>query len=316
LADDSPVPAAAKSVKATYVTLTGEAHKKYAKAILPATTEYSKRLEELLTRAKNAGNLDEVLQIQAETERLSKTDPGKAGKLPPDAIKALQIYDAAVTKAKSGLNTELNYRRAAFLSELTDIEKAETKSGNLTSAVAIRDYRQQLEKANEVVSSGNTSLTKAKKLYDSEMEQFKKTIVESMEKRAEAARKKSDVKILEKIKLEQVAFDDLGVLSSDTSPAVLRQAAQIRSRMEAAYRTALKELTLAKKDQEAQAVDKDYQEFKRNPIGVTAEELAKYHILGKWKSDSSGFIGDFSADGTLVEYNASGAVNTRGKMDC
>ncbi len=315
LADDTPVPEAAKSVKASYDSVVAEAQKKYTKAILPATNEYSKKLGEMLARAKDAGNLDAVLQIQAETERLSKKDAGKAGKLPPDATKAFQIYDAALAKARAGLKAELKDLHAAFLSELIDIEKAETKSGNLTSAVSIRDYRQQMEKADIVVSSGNTRLTKAKETYDTEIEQFKKSIVDSIEKRAEIARKKSDLKMLEKIKVERIAFDDLGELASDTPQAVLQKASLIRSRLDLAYRTAIKECTTAKKDQEAQAIDKDYQEFKRNPIGVTAEERAKCHILGKWKigEGPNANVIDVFADGSVVEYIASGAVHTRGK---
>src|SRR5206468_10282978 len=98
----------------------------------------SAKLDALIAKAKEAGNLDAVLTLKSEKERLVKGEPAKLNPPPSEAATARQAYDAAVRKARMEYDVSARDAHAAILRQLTDLEKAETKADRIESAVAVR----------------------------------------------------------------------------------------------------------------------------------------------------------------------------------
>jgi hypothetical protein len=148
---------------------TKTAQKQLEDATSDAAALYGKLLDDLATKAKDGGDLDAVLSLKAEREKLTPAGiTGKTAKLPGAAVKGRVTFDSTVTKAKfssdstiakakkehesaeraalAAFNTKARETYEAYLRELTDLEKSETREGRIESAVAVRTLRQKAEK--------------------------------------------------------------------------------------------------------------------------------------------------------------------------
>jgi hypothetical protein len=159
---------------------TTAAKKAYEQTVADAAGLYGKELDRLAAKAKDAGDLDAVLTLKAERDKLTDAGvSGKAGKLPAEAAKARTACETATSKAKLAFEAAVAKSRkefeaaerglvqkftaaarethAAHLRELLDIEKSETKDGKIDSAVAIRSFRTQIEKSGPPLPEGDGS---------------------------------------------------------------------------------------------------------------------------------------------------------------
>jgi len=101
----------------------------------------------------------------------------------------------------------------------------------------------------------------AKVTYDKDMRQYRKQVEEWLDKREETARKAADKNALNQIKEDRKTFEESGEL---LVPSDLRtRLTKVRTQLEAAYTTAIKEYLIAKKDSEAAAVEKGLLELRK-----------------------------------------------------
>jgi len=117
--------------------------------------------------------------------------------------------------------------------------------------------------AQDSPTSIKSALEKAKATYDSDMEAFRKLVAEYFDKREETARNAGNKKLVDQVKEEREDFDKNGNLQPSVPMSLKRKAAFAISTMEAAYETATKGYTKAKKDDEASATEKELDRFKR-----------------------------------------------------
>jgi hypothetical protein len=146
VAADPTVPDAATPAKERYDAAVGKLRTQHATAVADAAAAYSEKLDALIAKAKDAGNLDAVLALKSEKGRLDKGEP-KSSTLPSEATAGRQTYDAAVKKARAEFDSQARGLHTKFLAELTDLEKSETKADRIESAVAVRAFRTQADKA-------------------------------------------------------------------------------------------------------------------------------------------------------------------------
>lgn len=106
------------------------------------------------------------------------------------------------------------------------------------------------------------NLFEAKVAYDKQMRQFRKQAAEWFDKREETARKAGDKKTLDQIKAERAAFDEYGGLPRIAPTALQEQPAHAKKTLEAAYADAVKAYTKVRKDDEAAAVEKEWNSFR------------------------------------------------------
>jgi hypothetical protein len=117
-------------------------------------------------------------------------------------------------------------------------------------------------------------LDKAKKDYEEQIEDFRKDVREYFEKRENSARKDGDKKRVDQIKEERQQFTASGVLPKTVPATVVQKATNARKVLAAAYKQAVKEYTQAKKDDEANATEKELDTLLK-------AELAKSTPLGQ-----------------------------------
>ena len=105
-------------------------------------------------------------------------------------------------------------------------------------------------------------LDRAKAIYATEKEAYRTSILEAFAKREDAARKSGDKKQIDQIKSERDAFENWHAVPSNVPPAVSKRRASSRTRMEAAYNTAIKASIRSKNDDAAAALEKELLAFR------------------------------------------------------
>lgn len=100
-------------------------------------------------------------------------------------------------------------------------------------------------------------LNASKAAFEAEMEKYDKAVVEYFEKREEAARNDVNKKLVAQIKLERLAYDESGDLPKESSANVRMLGADAQKKLEAEYQSAAKGYFKAKKDKEADGVEKE-----------------------------------------------------------
>jgi len=100
-------------------------------------------------------------------------------------------------------------------------------------------------------------LNKSKAVFESEIGMYDKAVVAYFEKREDAARKETNKKQVAQIKLEQLAYVESGDLPVDVTLAIRQLASDAQKKLETAYQLGAKEYFKAKKDEEAEGVDKE-----------------------------------------------------------
>jgi hypothetical protein len=133
----------------------------------------------------------------------------------------------------------------------------------------------------------------AKVAYDKEMSQFRAQVDEWFDKREEEARNAGDKKAVDLVKMERKAFEEEGDLPKGVPVALKQKPLMARRALEAAYSEAVKAYTKTKKDDEAAAVEKELENFRKGDI--------KSVLLGTWRVSVGSYKGDwtFKEDGTV-----------------
>jgi hypothetical protein len=144
-------------------------------------------------------------------------------------------------------------------------------------------------------------LDKAKAAYATELEKFEKDIGAYFDKREESARKSGDKKSLDLVKVERTAFEERSELPASAPRAAKLRLATARTAMEKAYATAVKEYTMAKKDDAAAGIEKELTAFKQQPDPTDARRQW-VHAKGTFTSVGKGEWEEKSPDGTTYKW--------------
>lgn len=146
------------------------------------------------------------------------------------------------------------------------------------------------------------SLDEAKAEYEEKLEKYQTAVTTWFEKREEAARKIGDKKAVDLIKAERQAFVENGDLPK-TSPASLKsQLSSARLTIEIAYKSAVREYTKLKQDDEAAAIEKELEAFLSGMVTgdqwvslFNGKDLTgwKQHpdTTGKWTVEDGAIVG-------------------------
>jgi hypothetical protein len=105
-------------------------------------------------------------------------------------------------------------------------------------------------------------LDKAKAAYHADIEKYQVGVAASFDRQEEAARKNGDKKLIDQLKSERQAFVENRELPKVAPAAFKFQLSSARSSLEAAYRNAVKEYIKSKQDDEAAAIEKEWDVFK------------------------------------------------------
>lgn len=138
---------AVKEQRKSLTESTASSKKTFEAAVADAAGFYGKELDRLAAKAKDAGDLDTLLALKTEREKLTDAGvTGKSGKLPAEAMKARTTCETVSAKAKLAFDTAVAKARkdfeaderalvqrfaaaareshAAHLRELLDVEKS------------------------------------------------------------------------------------------------------------------------------------------------------------------------------------------------
>jgi hypothetical protein len=114
------------------------------------------------------------------------------------------------------------------------------------------------------------ALDGAKAAYDSALESYRSQASDWFDRREQAARQGGKKGLVDQIREERQAFEDSDELPNDAPPSLKRGRSTARANLEAAYDKAVKEYTRTSKDTEANAVEKELEQFRQNvPIETT-----------------------------------------------
>src|SRR5262245_40660388 len=89
-------PEAATAAKARFDAAIANLRKQNTAAVTAAAAAFDKKVDALIAKAKDAGNLDLVLTLKSEKTKVAKGDATKGVGLPIDAATARQAYESAV----------------------------------------------------------------------------------------------------------------------------------------------------------------------------------------------------------------------------
>lgn len=150
VAQEPMVPEAAESLREQYEADVSKLESAADEESVEAVTKYAKQLDDLITSRQAQGDLDAVLLLKQEREKVAKGDLSKSDKPAATVAKLRSGFDAALRKAVTSFDSRSKGLHTRFLDGLTTLEKAETKAGRLESAVALRNYRQAVAKTGPV----------------------------------------------------------------------------------------------------------------------------------------------------------------------
>ncbi len=126
----------------------------------------------------------------------------------------------------------------------------------------------------------------AKSALDVERSSFKSGVISSFEAREAAVRKDGNKKLLDELKWERKQYDEKGLLPRSLPAALRQKMSAAIAKVDAAYDQAVKQYTIAKKDDLATAVEKEHEAFKRQ-IERFASRLDAFQIDSVWKGTLS-----------------------------
>jgi hypothetical protein len=121
--------------------------------------------------------------------------------------------------------------------------------------------------------STRMKLDEAKAAYEASSEKYRAAVGVWLDKRESSARDKGDKKLVDQVKAERQAFDERGELPPGAPVVLKSRLASARSALDSAYKAAVREHTRAKRDEEAAAVEKEWDLFKA--AGVRPADAAK-----------------------------------------
>ncbi|HEV3385090.1 MAG TPA: hypothetical protein VG097_09750 [Gemmata sp.] len=109
---------------------------------------------------------------------------------------------------------------------------------------------------------------KVKEAYNAEIEKLRTAVIAGFDKKEEKARSKGDKKTVDEVKQQRAALAEFEEWPADMPVDLRTRLTKARTQIEAAYTTAIKECTKAKKDEEAAALEKEFQEFRTKSWSV------------------------------------------------
>jgi hypothetical protein len=104
-------------------------------------------------------------------------------------------------------------------------------------------------------------LFQAKKEYDTELQKFKKAVTELLDKREEEARKTGKLKLVDQLKVEREAFEKSDGTPSMIPALVHESVIAARTKLDTAYKSAVKEYLRLKLDDAVESTEKERKEF-------------------------------------------------------
>jgi len=136
----------------------------------------------------------------------------------------------------------------------------------------------------------------AKVTYDKEMRQLRKQIDEWFDKREDTARKAGDKKMVDQVKEDRKTYEETGNLPKSLPTLLQQKQTQAKKKLEAAYTEAMKAYLIAKKDDLAAAVEKEWDEINGKSTGKNAIDLLalvkpkEHAVVGDWKTSKKSLI--------------------------
>ena len=142
-----PVPEAAKVVVEKYEAEASRISREHTALIAELKQKHAAQLDQLIAKAKDAGDLDGVLKLGEEKKKVARSEGPVGGTAPTAAASARRSYDEALKKGETDFKKTARAKLDDFLKELSEVEKAETKADRIASAKEVRAYRLDREKS-------------------------------------------------------------------------------------------------------------------------------------------------------------------------
>ena len=149
-----------------------------------------------------------------------------------------------------------------------------------------------------------TKLDAAKTSYDSAMVKFRSNACDWFNRVEREAREKGSKQRVDKTKEERQAFEERDELSDAAPAALKRMLHTAQADMETAYRRAIADYTKVKKDDEASAIEKELENYKKHEFSDKLDRLQAGTVWeggGAVTSEKKPGRTDFRATFTILE---------------
>lgn len=103
----------------------------------------------------------------------------------------------------------------------------------------------------------------AKVVYDAEIKRYRMQVESWIDKREDSARQSGNKKLVDQIKDERKVFDESGEVPRGLPVSIQQKPALARKTLEGAYTQAIRAYVKTKKDDEAAAIEKELNEFRK-----------------------------------------------------
>ena len=135
------------------------------------------------------------------------------------------------------------------------------------------------------------NLDKSKASYGTDLKKLQSGLVADLQKKEAAARKAGDKKLVDRVLAEQEKFESDGVLPKVVSTTEYqRQSKQLFRTVEIAYKQAIKEYLVSKKDDVADALGKELEDLRDALDGKKAANAVLGQFKGQWTANvATGF---------------------------
>jgi hypothetical protein len=194
--------------------------------------------------------------------------------------------------------------------EISKAKEGDVATGKVADAPKAKEGDAAKAAPNDTIK---VKLDKAKAAYEAEAKKQRDALVESFQKKEESAARAGDKKLRDQVRNERERFEAKNALPEVIPSGEYRwRMRQANMTLEAAYKSALKDYLIAKKDYDAEAIDKELAEFKKKTttpatpevwVGVTEFKMTRIpNRLEIVSVDGDSFSGQYYllfADGTV-----------------
>lgn len=111
-----------------------------------ATGNYEKKILEALAAEQTAGNLDEVLILKSELEKAKTEQLLDSGVAPKSLRSHRRDFAMKVREIRTAFDEHAKVAQTRLIDALKTLEKAETQANRIELAVAVREFREDIEK--------------------------------------------------------------------------------------------------------------------------------------------------------------------------
>jgi hypothetical protein len=131
-----------------------------------------------------------------------------------------------------------------------------------------------------------TRLDEARQQYRETIERSRKNILDMLEKKEAIARDKGDKKAVDAVKAEREAFNDKDVVPKSLTTDYTKDVSRAQAAMTAAFETAIKDYTKAKKDDDASKVEEELKAFKKEISAKPGTAAKANDLIGTFTGQS------------------------------